>query len=88
MSSGQNAATISSNFVFNGTTWDRQRGSAADGTLVNLGANNDVTITEASITPKSGTATASGTTVLHTPAGGKVCHKTVDCVDNDVPKRF
>lgn len=31
--------------VFNGTTWDRQRGNATDGTLVNLGANNDVTVT-------------------------------------------
>lgn len=31
-------------FVFNGTTWDRVRGDATDGALVNLGLNNDVTI--------------------------------------------
>ncbi len=30
-------------YNFNGTTWDRIRGDATDGLLVNLGANNDVT---------------------------------------------
>jgi hypothetical protein len=32
------------NFLFDGSTWDRWPGTAADGALVNLGANNDVTI--------------------------------------------
>lgn len=36
--------------VFDGTTWDRAPGTSADGLLVNLGANNDVTV--------SGTVTA------------------------------
>ncbi len=31
--------------LLNGAVWDRAPGSAADGMLVNLGANNDVTIT-------------------------------------------
>lgn len=31
--------------VWDGATWDRAPGTAADGTLVNLGANNDVTVT-------------------------------------------
>lgn len=31
-------------FLFDGTTWDRAPGTSADGALVNLGANNDVTI--------------------------------------------
>lgn len=30
--------------VYDGATWDRLRGNAADGMLVNLGANNDVTV--------------------------------------------
>lgn len=30
-------------FLWNGATWDRIPGDATDGTLVNLGANNDVT---------------------------------------------
>lgn len=30
--------------VYNGTTWDRTRGDATNGTLVNLGANNDVAV--------------------------------------------
>lgn len=33
------------NFYFNGTNWDRMRGTLTDGMLVNLGANNDVTVT-------------------------------------------
>lgn len=35
--------TASFSYSFNGTTWDRMRGSVADGLLVNLGGNNDVT---------------------------------------------
>lgn len=31
--------------VYDGATWDMARGTAADGVLVNLGANNDVTVT-------------------------------------------
>lgn len=31
--------------VWDGATWDRQPGNSTDGTLVNLGANNDVTVT-------------------------------------------
>lgn len=31
--------------VWDGATWDRAPGTAADGALVNLGANNDVTVT-------------------------------------------
>jgi hypothetical protein len=30
--------------VYDGSTWDRLRGTAADGVLVNLGSNNDVTV--------------------------------------------
>lgn len=31
--------------VFDGTNWDRIQGTSADGVLVNLGANNDVSVT-------------------------------------------
>lgn len=30
-------------FMFDGSTWDRVRGTSADGLLVNLGGNNDIT---------------------------------------------
>lgn len=40
--------------VYDGTTWDRLRGTSADGVLVNLGANNDVTVTSGSITVVDG----------------------------------
>lgn len=41
-------------YVFDGTTWDRVRGTAADGLLVNLGTNNDVTVT-GTVTANAGT---------------------------------
>lgn len=37
--------TSSFGYVFDGTTWDRARGDSTNGMLVNLGANNDVTVT-------------------------------------------
>jgi hypothetical protein len=36
--------TASMGYVFDGATWDRAKGDSTDGTLVNLGANNDVTV--------------------------------------------
>lgn len=33
------------NYVFDGSTWDRLRGDSTNGMLVNLGSNNDVTVT-------------------------------------------
>lgn len=41
---------------YDGATWDRAKGDSADGLLVNLGANNDVTVT--------GTVSVSGGTAL------------------------
>jgi hypothetical protein len=35
--------TMSHSYFFDGTNWDRMRGTIADGLLVNLGTNNDVT---------------------------------------------
>ena len=46
--------------VFNGTTWDRMRGNATDGTLVNLGSNNDVTISGAVTVTPSGVQEVEG----------------------------
>jgi len=43
---------------FDGTTWDRTKGDSTDGLLVNLGTNNDVTV--------SGTVTANAGTNLNT----------------------
>jgi hypothetical protein len=44
--------------VFNETTWDRIRGDATNGMLVNLGANNDVTVTgTVAVTDNSGSLT-------------------------------
>jgi len=44
--SNPNVSQISSfGMVFDGALWDRQRGDSTNGTLVNLGSNNDVTVT-------------------------------------------
>ena len=36
---------ITHGMLYDGATWDRARGDSTDGALVNLGANNDVTVT-------------------------------------------
>lgn len=43
-------------FVFDGATWDRLAGNSTDGLLVNLGGNNDVTVTSSAL--PAGAATA------------------------------
>lgn len=55
--------------VFDGTTWDRAPGTSADGLLVNLGANNDVTVT-GSVTANAGTNL--NTSALALEAGGNL----------------
>lgn len=55
-SSGFHVQTISNNVVYDGTTWDRMRGDSTDGVLVNLGTNNDVTVTSGSISATQGTS--------------------------------
>lgn len=41
---GKTLSTKSYPVYFNGATWDRMRGNLTDGLLVNLGANNDVSL--------------------------------------------
>lgn len=41
--------TTSMLYVYDGSTWDRLRGDATHGALVNLGSNNDVTVTSGAI---------------------------------------
>lgn len=57
--------------VYDGTTWDRMPGTSADGVTVNLGANNDVTVT--------GTVTANlGATDTANLAAVKTAVETID----------
>ena len=57
-------------YMFDGTAWDRMRGTSVDGLLVNLGANNDVTVTSGSITANAGTNL--NTSALALEAGGNL----------------
>ncbi len=54
--------------MFNGTQYDRVRGSATDGLLVNLGTNNDVTITSGTVTANAGTDLNTSALALETTA--------------------
>lgn len=53
--------------VWDGATWDRAPGNSTDGTLVNLGANNDVTVT-GTVSLGAGTANVGDVDVLTVPA--------------------
>ena len=53
-------------YVFDGTTWDRALGNSTDGTLVNLGTNNDVTITSGTVTTVSTVTTVTTVTTVST----------------------
>jgi hypothetical protein len=52
--------------LWDGATWDRFPGTSVDGALVNLGANNDVTVTSGSIT----VANAAGASAVNIQDGG------------------
>lgn len=56
-------AVLGLNRVFDGTNWDMMRGDSTDGVLVNLGANNDVTVT-GTVTVGSHAVTNAGTFVV------------------------
>jgi hypothetical protein len=61
--------TSSLAYVFDGTAWDRARGDSTDGLLVNLGSNNDVTVT-GSVTANAGTNL--NTSALALESGGNL----------------
>ena len=46
---------MSMGMLYDGATWDRAKGDSTDGALVNLGANNDVTVTSGTVTANAGT---------------------------------
>lgn len=62
-------ATSALGYVFDGTTWDRMRGDSTDGLLVNLGSNNDVTVTSGNIIVDSITGTVTVGTHAVTQSG-------------------
>ncbi len=50
--------------AYDGSTWDRMLGNSTDGLLVNLGANNDVTVTSGAITETNSGTIAGDTTSM------------------------
>lgn len=51
--------------VFDGSTWDRMPGTSADGILVNLGANNDVSVSSSALPSGAATAANQATIIGH-----------------------
>lgn len=72
------------NFVWDGAAWDRAPGTSTDGLLVNLGANNDVTVT-GSVTANAGTNL--NTSLLALESGGNLATiaGVVDATASTVP---
>lgn len=56
--------------LFDGANWDRAPGTSVDGALVNLGTNNDVTITSGTVTTVSTVTAVTTVTNPVTVAGG------------------
>ena len=59
-------------YVFDGSFWDRQRGDSVNGTLVNLGLNNDVTVSSSAL------PTGAATSALQSTANGILTTIDVD----------
>jgi hypothetical protein len=78
-STAGNLAVMNRNTVYNSgaSQWDRMRGDATDGLLVNLGSNNDVTITSGTVTTVS-TVTALGAGTTGPMKAEDVAHNTGD----------
>lgn len=68
-------------YVFDGTTWDRLKGNSTDGMLVNLGTNNDVTVT-GSVTANAGTNLNTSALALETTATS--IKTAVEIIDNAI----
>lgn len=62
--------------LFDGTTWDRAPGTSADGALVNLGANNDVTVT-GTVALGAGSATVGNVGLAPRTSGGLTTYHLV-----------
>lgn len=59
-------ATSALLYAFDGSTWDRMLGDSINGLLVNLGGNNDVTVSSGSVTANAGTNLNTSTLALET----------------------
>lgn len=71
--------TSTFNYVFDGATWDRMLGDSANGTLVNLGTNNDITIEGGAVVGTDGGAgPADVLSIGGTESGGNIQEILVD----------
>jgi hypothetical protein len=69
--------------VWDGATWDRTPGNSADGSLVNLGTNNDVTVTSGTIDVLGTTASDAALTSDPVTIGGRASTATPTAVSTD-----
>lgn len=87
--SGKHLQVANFPYFYNGTNWDRFRGNLTDGLLVNLGTNNDVTVTGTVTANQGGTWSATVTQAtassLNAQVVGELAH---DAVDSGNPIKF
>ena len=61
---------MSMGMLYDGSTWDRALGNSTDGALVNLGTNNDVTVTSGGITETNSAAIKTAVEILDNAISG------------------
>lgn len=61
---------VNFNYVYDGSTWDRLLGNSTDGVTVNLGSNNDVTVTSGAITETNSGAIKTAVEVIDNAISG------------------
>src|SRR3990167_5037688 len=61
---------MSMGMLYDGSTWDRALGNSTDGALVNLGTNNDVTVTSGAITETNSAAIKTAVEILDNAISG------------------
>lgn len=76
-------AVAAHGMVYDGSTWDRAPGTAADGALVNLGTNNDVTVT-GSVTANAGTNLNTSALALESGGNLAAAATSLGLIDNAV----
>lgn len=73
--------------IWDGANWDRTPGNQTDGVLVNLGANNDVTVTSSAL-PSGAATSANQTTIIGHVDGIESLLTTIDADTSNISTKI
>ena len=79
-------SVMAMNMLWDGATWDRAPGDATNGQLVNLGANNDITVT-GSVTANAGTNLNTSALALETGGNLATIAGDTTSIDGKIPAK-